>query len=82
MKKINKKYLVFGIIGFIIILIVVFIIKDDNYIVLFDDDSSMFKNEYEELNDKEAADGKIYPSVKINNNNIKYIDLNGILNIL
>ena len=82
MKKINKKYLVFGIIGFIIILIVVFIIKDDNYIVLFDDDSSMFKNEYEELNDKENADGKIYPSVKINNNNIKYIDLNGILNIL
>lgn len=80
--SINEKYLIVGIGVVAVILVIVLLINGNNYIALFWGDGGKFQNEYEELNGKESTDGKEYPSVEIDGNKIKYLNLDEVLDIL
>lgn len=79
--KINKKYVIIGIVILLIVGIYIFLrFKTD--VIVINSKGAKFTEEYEELNGKESEDGKKYPSVRVRNNKMKHININEALDIL
>ena len=78
----NNKYIRVGI-GILVLIIIVLIIRTNGYnLSVLSSDGDTFKNDYESLNNLESSDDKVYPTVNITYDNIKYVSIDEALDIL
>ena len=83
-EKKKKIVIIVGVLvlALVLILILVGLFKDESFLSIKNEDGIKFANEYEQLNNQEAEEGKKYPKVEIPNDNIiKYATVNDIVNI-
>ena len=81
MEKIMNKRLILGVfgLGMIVFIGVIFILNNNTYSLK---DNTLFKNEYEKLNNVASENGKKYPMVNIpDNNKIKYTSYDEVIDI-
>lgn len=78
----KNKYIIVGI-GILVLIIIFLIIRTNKYNLNVSlSDEEKFKDDYESLNNLESSDDRVYPTVNISYDNIKYVSIDEALDIL